>query len=189
VDPVFDLDAYAGVDCRDLAAPKLLPGNYHHLGGPTEDTPKLREHDGDVNPAERLNTLSQEVLSETRLQAVIDELQLYLGLRGSLSREEIIATMRRDIKVQVKEGSAAALSAFTITYTSKDRSVVAVVANKLASSFIEKNLRSREQRPELATTSLHLSFVRRRVSVRDLRWWSRGAYRLSYGSVSHGAKL
>src|SRR5215471_12238534 len=72
------------------------------------------------NPTERLNTLSFEVLSATRLRAIIDEFQLYPELRGSLSLDEIIEKMRQNIQPQVKEGSSAGLSAFTITYVSRN---------------------------------------------------------------------
>jgi succinoglycan biosynthesis transport protein ExoP len=106
------------------------------------------------SPAERLNTLSQEVLSATRLQQIIDELQLYPDLRHSLSPEQLIDRMRQDLKVEVKEGSGQALSAFTITYTSRDRRVVAEVANRLAMTFIQRNLHSREQQANETTEFL-----------------------------------
>jgi len=95
--------------------------------------------------AERLNTLSQEVLSATRLQKIIDDLHLYTELRRSLTQEEIIEHMRQNIKIQIKEGSGQELRAFTITYQGREPVAVAEVANTLASTFIEWNLRTREQ--------------------------------------------
>src|SRR5215472_8442026 len=123
------------------------------------------------NPSERLNTLSFEVLSATRLQAIIDEFQLYPELRGSRSRDEIIENMRENIKPQVKEGSSAGLSAFTITYVTRNRNVVAEVANKLASSFIEKNLQGRQQQASETTTFLarHLEDAKNDLEQQESR--------------------
>jgi polysaccharide biosynthesis transport protein len=92
----------------------------------------------------RLNTITQEVLSSTRLQQIIDQFKLYADLKNR-SREEIIDLMRKDITIQVKQGSSAGLSAFTITYEGNDPVVIAQVTNQLASSFIEWNLKDREQ--------------------------------------------
>jgi len=53
--------------------------------------------------------------------------------------------MRKDIKIEVKQGSPVGLSAFTITYEGRDPKPVAQVTDQLAGSFIEWNLKSREQ--------------------------------------------
>jgi len=51
----------------------------------------------------RLNTISQEILSRTRLEKVIQEFNLYVDLRKKLPLEEIIETMRGAIEVKVQE--------------------------------------------------------------------------------------
>jgi len=97
------------------------------------------------DPSARLNIITQQVLSRTRLQDIINRLGLYAAERKSLSPEELIARMRGDITIQVKQGSGPELSTFTITFQGKDRFVVAAVANELATSFIHWNVDSREQ--------------------------------------------
>src|SRR6516225_8304301 len=47
------------------------------------------------DPAQRLTTITQQVLSSSRLQQIIDEMNLYPQLRGKMSREEIIEIMRQ----------------------------------------------------------------------------------------------
>jgi polysaccharide chain length determinant protein (PEP-CTERM system associated) len=106
------------------------------------------------DPGQRLNTITQQVLSTTRLQQIIDDMQLYPELRGSISREELIDLMRKDITITVKQGSASGLSAFTIEYEGRQRQQVAQVANQLAASFIEWNVRSREQQAQDTTEFL-----------------------------------
>ncbi len=106
------------------------------------------------DPGQRLTTITQQVLSTTRLQQIIDQQNLYADLQGKRSREEIVELMRKDITLTVKQGSSNGLSAFTIEYEGNDRMSVAKVANELAASFIEWNVRSREQQAEDTTEFL-----------------------------------
>jgi succinoglycan biosynthesis transport protein ExoP len=106
------------------------------------------------DPGQRLTTITQQVLSTTRLQQIIDDMHLYPELRGKLSREELIDLMRKDITITVKQGSSSGLSAFTIEYEGGQRQRVAQVANQLAASFIEWNVKSREQQTHDTTEFL-----------------------------------
>jgi polysaccharide biosynthesis transport protein len=106
------------------------------------------------DPGQRLNTITQQVLSTTRLQQIIDDMHLYPELRSSVSREELIDLMRKDIAITVKQGSSSGLSAFTIEYEGRQREQVARVANQLAASFIEWNVKSREQQSQDTTEFL-----------------------------------
>ena len=100
---------------------------------------------GDVR--NRLSTLSQQILSATRLQRIIETLNLYPEDRKKAAREDVIAHMRADISVQVVSdfGASQDFQAFRITYSGKDARLVAQVTNELASLFIEENLKAREQ--------------------------------------------
>ena len=106
------------------------------------------------DPGQRLTTITQQVLSATRLQQIIDDMHLYPELKGQMSREEIIELMRKDITITVKQGSSSGLSAFTIEYEGRQRQQVAQVANQLAASFIEWNVKSREQQSQDTTEFL-----------------------------------
>jgi len=75
------------------------------------------------------------VLSETRLQQVIDQWDLYPQLRRTSAREAVIEQMRSDVEINVKQ-SGGGLAVFSITYQGKDPAIVAKVTNKLASDFI-----------------------------------------------------
>jgi polysaccharide chain length determinant protein (PEP-CTERM system associated) len=96
-------------------------------------------------PYSRLNTITQQVLSRSRLQEIIDKFNLYSERRKSLSPEELIDEMRNDITIQVKQGSGPELSTFTLTYVGREPGLVAQVANELATSFIRWNITSRGQ--------------------------------------------
>ncbi len=104
---------------------------------------------GDIR--NRLGTLSQQILSATRLQKIIDTFNLYAPERKTQAREDIIAKMRGDIRTVVANdfgGGGQDLQAFRISYRGRDPRVVAQVANQLATLFIDENLKARE---ELAT--------------------------------------
>lgn len=107
-----------------------------------------------VDPSQRLSTISDQVLGATRLQEIIDELGLYPELRGHMSREEIIDTMRKDLSVKVKQGSSGGLSSFTIEYEGRHPQQVAQVANQLAASFIDWSVKNREQQSQDTTDFL-----------------------------------
>lgn len=103
------------------------------------------------DPTERLNTITQQVLSSTRLGEIIDQMGLYPELKGK-PREDVIEKMRRHIALQVKQGSGqGGLGSFTIAYEGSDPQTVAKVANQLARSFINWNLKNREERAEDTT--------------------------------------
>ncbi len=99
----------------------------------------------------RLNTISQEILSRTRLEKVIEEFNLYPDLRKKLPMEEVVETMRKSIEVKIQTGLQKrddSQNAFSISYEGRDPRTVMLVTNKLASLFIEENLKVRESQAE-----------------------------------------
>jgi succinoglycan biosynthesis transport protein ExoP len=101
-----------------------------------------------------MSTLTQQVLSATRLQEVIDDEHLYADLRGRKSREQLLDYMRSKIKIDLKQASEQGISSFSISYIDKDRWQVASVTNRLASRFIDWNLRNRQQQATVTTQFL-----------------------------------
>jgi polysaccharide biosynthesis transport protein len=98
---------------------------------------------------DRLATISQEILSATRLQKIIDEFGLYRDERKKLVQEEIIERMRKDINIDLEKGwSGDRPGAFRIGYEGTNPKLVTEVANELASLFIEENLRTRERQAQ-----------------------------------------
>ena len=112
---------------------------------------------GDIR--NRLGTLKQQILSATRLEKIIDNLNLYAVERKTTAREDVITRMRNDISVSVVSdfgttGGQQDLQAFRIAYRGGNPQLVAQVANELASLFIEENLKAREQQSEGTTEFL-----------------------------------
>lgn len=124
----------------------------------------------------RLQTISREILSRSRLEALIERFQLYPDLIGRLPLEDVIERMRAAIDlemqaVHIKGGQATV--AFTLSYRGTDPDVVALVANTLASFYVEEDLKVRERQAtgtaeflgiQLAETKARLDEQERRVS-------------------------
>lgn len=94
---------------------------------------------------ERLQTISQEVLSSTGLRQIIDKRQLYPELRESMSSEEIVEYMRDKIQIEVKNAAGSGPASFSITYEGRHPVVVAEVTSELATRFIDWNGQNRTQ--------------------------------------------
>src|SRR5437899_1137953 len=97
----------------------------------------------------RLQTISQEILSRSRLEVLINRFGLYADPRKRVPFEEVIERMRRDTKLELKSveqrGQREATVAFTISYQGSDPGTVSLVTNTLASFYIEENLKARER--------------------------------------------
>jgi succinoglycan biosynthesis transport protein ExoP len=96
----------------------------------------------------RLRTISQEILSRSRLDAIIRRFGLYANRRTLQPSEAIIERMRSDIRLDFKSGDPqrrGSTIAFTISYQGTDPDMVAQVTNALAFSYVEENLKARER--------------------------------------------
>jgi polysaccharide chain length determinant protein (PEP-CTERM system associated) len=97
----------------------------------------------------RLHTISQDVLSRSRLEDLINRFGLYREMREATPLEIVVGRMRGDIRLELKSaelrGLREATVAFTISYQGSDPGTVAVVTNTLASFYIDENLKARER--------------------------------------------
>ena len=94
---------------------------------------------------DRLATISQQILSGTRLQKIIDKFNLYAGDKKSKTQEEIIERMRADIKIKLERGwTRNQPGAFRISYLGANPEITSAVANDLTGLFVEENMRTRE---------------------------------------------
>jgi polysaccharide biosynthesis transport protein len=141
-----------------------------------------------TDPNARMNTLTQQVLSASRLQEIIDKNNLYPNMRKKRSREEVLDYMRAKTTIEVKESTEPeqGLSSFTISYEDTDRLLVASIANQLAASFIDWNLKSRQQQA-LGTTeflSSELDHTKRSLEEQESQL---AAFRLKHAGATPDA--
>lgn len=95
--------------------------------------------------ADRLSTIQQQVMSETRLRKLIDSMKLYPELKARMGAQDIVTRMQKLINVEVVNQGGRQESAFRISFQDKNPATAAQVANQLASMFIDENLKVREQ--------------------------------------------
>jgi polysaccharide chain length determinant protein (PEP-CTERM system associated) len=88
---------------------------------------------------DRLQSLTQQILSRTRLERIIQDFNLYEEERKTRLMEDVVEQMRNDIVPAVVKGDA-----FRVSYTGREPRTVMKVTDRLASLFIEENLRDRE---------------------------------------------
>jgi polysaccharide chain length determinant protein (PEP-CTERM system associated) len=94
--------------------------------------------------ADRLNSLEDQILSRSRLERIILDLDLYPALRKSRPMEDVVAQMRdHDITVKTENKES-----FRISYISGEAKTAQKTTERLASLFIEENLRDRENLAE-----------------------------------------
>jgi polysaccharide chain length determinant protein (PEP-CTERM system associated) len=117
---------------------------------------------------ERLQSIAQEVLSRTRLEQIIGEMKLYQKQQKTSSREEIVALMQKDIKIELPTKRDESKGFFTISYIGRDPNTVTTVANRLASQFIEENLKIRELQAVGTTEFLAVELTSAKAKLDEL---------------------
>src|SRR5580700_3234980 len=103
----------------------------------------------------RLQSITQQILSRTRLLHIIDELNLYADKRGRLNPDELVERMRKDIEIAlVYDTNHSAITSFNIYYSSHDPHLAQQVTGELTNLFISENLELRQQKSEDTTKFL-----------------------------------
>jgi polysaccharide chain length determinant protein (PEP-CTERM system associated) len=87
---------------------------------------------------DRMQAITQDLLSRTRLERIIEEFNLYARDRQVQSTDEIVDRMRWDIRVEPVKGDA-----FRLSYISTSAPMAMRVTERLTSLFIDEHLRER----------------------------------------------
>ena len=92
---------------------------------------------------ERLRSLDQRIVTRTKLERLIQELNLYPDERQSMLMQDVVERMRNDITRTPVRGDA-----FSLTYHGRERTTVKKVAEELASFYITEGLADGKTRAE-----------------------------------------
>ena len=79
---------------------------------------------------ERLQIITQQVLSRTRLTEIIERFDLYPKLRDKITPDDLAERMRKDITIKISRKNY-----FTISFLYPDPQTVAAVANALGRTY------------------------------------------------------
>lgn len=115
-----------------LVVPQRVPSSY------VESTVTSRIND-------RLRTLHEQILSRTNLEKIMREFDLYAVERRSMIMEDVIQKMRDDIRIDIPDKEQ---TSFKISFVGSNPRTVMQVTERLASLFIDENLKDRERLAE-----------------------------------------
>ena len=109
---------------------------------------------------QRVQVISQRVMTTQNLMALIERYNLYPDIRESKPREVLLQKMRNDISLKMISADVIdprsgrptqATIAFTISYQNRSQDLTLKVANELTTLFLNENLASRTQMAEQTT--------------------------------------
>src|SRR5487761_213307 len=139
----------------------LLPATYQSdaliLVEQQKVTSELVPPNVSVSLQDQLESMTQQILSRTRLQAIIDRYHLYSkhnSLMAIFEPSDPVDQMRKDISIEPVDvpGRNGDLTAFKIYYTGPTPELAQQVNNELTSAFIDENMRSQQQLSQSTTS-------------------------------------
>jgi succinoglycan biosynthesis transport protein ExoP len=120
------------------------------------------------NLQDRLQSITQQILSRTRLMSIIEGQNLYARDRQRSTPDEVVEKMRKDIEIELVHDRDQ-LTAFNVYYSSRDPHVAQIVTKELTDLFISENLEARQEQSENTTQFLesHLEEARKSLSAQE----------------------
>jgi polysaccharide chain length determinant protein (PEP-CTERM system associated) len=116
----------------------------------------------------RLQSITQQILSRTRLLLIIDKLHLYGDGHRQLTQDEKVELMRKDIDIElVRDARGDQITAFKIYFSAHDPHVAQLVTSELTDLFINENLKVRQQQSEDTTKFIGSQLENARASLAE----------------------
>jgi len=103
---------------------------------------------------ERMQSITQQILSRTRLLHIIDQFNLYRSGHAQRSPDEKVESMRKDIDLDLVRDARNQITAFNVSYSARDPHTAQQVTSELTNLFINENLEVRQQQSEDTTQFL-----------------------------------
>jgi polysaccharide biosynthesis transport protein len=116
----------------------------------------------------RLQSMTEQILSRTRLLVIIQQMHLYGIAPGAAPNDSQLARMRKDIGIDlVRDPQKADISAFRISYSARDPHLAQQVSGALTDLFITDTLRDREAASQGTTAFLEQQLQQARESLSE----------------------
>jgi succinoglycan biosynthesis transport protein ExoP len=118
----------------------------------------------------RLQSITQQILSRTRLLRIIEQLSLYTDYRQHSSPDDLVERMRGDIQIDLnRSGDGRELTSFNIYYSARNPNTARAVTSELCNLFINENLEARQQQSKATTDFLEnqLEAARRDLAMQE----------------------
>ncbi len=120
------------------------------------------------NLQDRLQSITQQILSRTRLLMIIDKLNLYAENKSLKTPDDKVEAMRKDISVDlVKDTRNQEITAFRVSFSALSPALAQKVTNELTQLFINENLKVREEESEGTTHFIEKQLEDARATLAD----------------------
>jgi polysaccharide biosynthesis transport protein len=116
---------------------------------------------------ERMQSITQQILSRTRLLHIIDQFNLYRGDHGDRLPDDKVERMRKDIDIELVRDAHNQITAFNVSFTSRDPHLAQQVTSELTNLAINENLEVRQQQSEGTTQFLEDQLESARKSLAE----------------------
>lgn len=143
-----------------LVASLVLPAKYRSETVILVEQPKVLVQYVPPNVAidlqQRLQSLTQQILSRTRLTQIIDTVGLYGQKPGQTVSDDLLQRMRNDITIDLikSSGHGDELSAFKVSYSAPKAALARDVVGQITTLFIDANVHNQQQMSEETTAFL-----------------------------------
>ena len=117
---------------------------------------------------DRLQSITQQILSRTRLLLIMDKYHLYEGGHNQRTSDEKVTLMRKDIDIQlVQREDRKGITGFTISYQGVNPQIAQQVTGELTDLFIDENLKARQQHSEDTTSFIESQLANAGASLAE----------------------
>ncbi|NOT10854.1 MAG: lipopolysaccharide biosynthesis protein [Methylococcaceae bacterium] len=178
----FLLIPFVLISILSIVLSVLLPSVYRSMATilieEQEIPPELVRSTVTTFADQRIQVISQRIMTRANLMDIIQKYGLYAKERKSKSEENILETMRESIKVEpisanVKDprngAPTKATIAFTLTFDDNAPGTAQKVANELTSLFLKENIKSRTESAENATMFLREEMRRWKEKINKIQ--------------------
>ena len=120
---------------------------------------------------QRMTTLQQQVLSRSKLEAIIAKYGLYPGERGNTPMESLVARLQKKIQVipvkPMAESNSTQLPGFILKVSDHDRAVAQKICDELSSMVQAENVHVRQEQAQGTTVFLTKQLEDAKVKMDD----------------------
>jgi len=116
---------------------------------------------------QRMQSITQQILSRTNLLHIIDKFHLYSREHGEANPDDKVAGMRKDIDIELVRDARNQITAFNVSYTSRDPRLAQEITGELTNLFINQNLEVRQHQSEGTTQFLETQLEAARKDLSD----------------------
>ncbi len=116
----------------------------------------------------RLQSMTEQILSRTRLLVIVQRLHLYDGNKGKMNDDQKVDKMRKDIGIDlVRDPQKGDVTAFRISYSARDPHLAQQATAEIKDLFISENLKVREEESQGTTAFLEQQLQEARENLAE----------------------